>query len=751
MVAMATGAPLPGWAAPVFDLLRQRRGRGWQYTALCPAHDDHFSSMSASMNDEGDRILFHCHRSCTADAIVAALGLDMTDLFVDTSRFNPSNPNRNNRNGHHTPQPPRPAVTAPTPLHPTPKQALAAGGKITAIYTYTDHEGNPVAEKGRCELPEVGPDGKHKKTFLWRRYGETRWAGLEGIPTASLALWGWETVLAAPKDATVYFCEGEKAVEACRAAGLVAVTFAGGASAKDFGTSLDVLRGRKVALWPDNDVDGREYMQVVSARLSTIAASVQVIEVPIPLPPKGDAFEYFQLGGDVASLTAATPITELTLEFFAVDYIRVRYPTKHGVVTFDFDEMEKKTAKLDAVMRISFPPETGHKADADRLHLESNNATDVLRRTLEAIYGKDYGWIKILHEVFTAARDAFMDYDRAQDAFDIVPLGEDELFFHDALVPLNHVTILFGDRGSGKSYVAEVLCVCCALGEPYLGKEMPQGPVLFIDYEDNDRNFRRRIDRICAGLGLPLLPGLIHYLNLAGMPIADARRTVRKKIQAEGIVLVVVDSLVPATGGDPNDAEAAAKAMQAMRGLGCTVVALAHVPKNHGETQPEDPFGSSFYSNLSRRTWYVERVQEEAADIIDVGLYCKKVNDGPKPHPLAVKITFEGLNGPVRLTTQAIADVPQLQAKRPIKWQVWDVLSHGRTRTIADLTDELIPYGAEEKDRKALQKNIEKALRDAGRFVRVGQWKPQGNGPGRPLDLWGRAENGRAPEAGDHD
>lgn len=56
-----------------------RRSSGG-YLALCPAHEDHSPSLSISAGDDG-RILLHCWAGCETRDIVAALGLQWTDLF----------------------------------------------------------------------------------------------------------------------------------------------------------------------------------------------------------------------------------------------------------------------------------------------------------------------------------------------------------------------------------------------------------------------------------------------------------------------------------------------------------------------------------------------------------------------------------------------------------------------------------------------------------------------------------------------
>lgn len=51
---------------------------GW--TALCPAHPDRNPSLS--VREQNGRILLHCFAGCSVQAICAALGLELSDLFV---------------------------------------------------------------------------------------------------------------------------------------------------------------------------------------------------------------------------------------------------------------------------------------------------------------------------------------------------------------------------------------------------------------------------------------------------------------------------------------------------------------------------------------------------------------------------------------------------------------------------------------------------------------------------------------------
>ena len=56
-----------------------------RWTALCPGHDDKRPSLSIREASDG-KVLIRCWSRCTAEEIVAALGLTMADLFPDNSR-----------------------------------------------------------------------------------------------------------------------------------------------------------------------------------------------------------------------------------------------------------------------------------------------------------------------------------------------------------------------------------------------------------------------------------------------------------------------------------------------------------------------------------------------------------------------------------------------------------------------------------------------------------------------------------------
>ena len=66
------------------------------------------------------------------------------------------------------------------------------------------------------------------------------------------------------------------------------VTGAGGTPVLE---SLEVLRGRRVILWPDADDEGLRHIQRIAERLQRIASEVRIFEWR-DAPPKQDAADH---------------------------------------------------------------------------------------------------------------------------------------------------------------------------------------------------------------------------------------------------------------------------------------------------------------------------------------------------------------------------------------------------------------------------------------------------------------------------
>ena len=63
-------------------LSRVRKSGKGSWSACCPAHADKSPSLSVKELDDG-RTLIHCFGGCGTDDVLAAIGLEMADLFPE--------------------------------------------------------------------------------------------------------------------------------------------------------------------------------------------------------------------------------------------------------------------------------------------------------------------------------------------------------------------------------------------------------------------------------------------------------------------------------------------------------------------------------------------------------------------------------------------------------------------------------------------------------------------------------------------
>jgi len=253
---------------------------GWQ--ACCPAHEDRTPSLS--ITPTADRVLVHCHAGCTPEAIVAALGRTLADLFID----DPPPARR--------PPAARSPAAAPAPPAPPP----AGPPRVTATYDYDDAQGALLYQVRRWEPGRHGqqksftqhrPDPAHPGAWLDNMQGVTR--QLYHLP---------EVLRAVAAGEPIYLPEGEKDANKVIDLGVTATTNAGGAG-KWAPQYTATLRSAHVVLLQDNDASGRRHTAVVTQALYGVAASLKLVELP-GLPPKGDVSDWLAAGGTRAQLEA---------------------------------------------------------------------------------------------------------------------------------------------------------------------------------------------------------------------------------------------------------------------------------------------------------------------------------------------------------------------------------------------------------------------------------------------------------------
>jgi 5S rRNA maturation endonuclease (ribonuclease M5) len=211
----------------------------------CPAHEDRVASLSVRTGEAG-RVLVHCHAGCDPEAVVAALGLTMRELFTD---------DRDQERGDDW----------------TPR------GPAVATYRYTDEAGRllfAVCRTADKQFPCWRPDPAATTGKRWSLKDKAT-----GKPAVRLVPYRLPRVLeAAAAGGTVYVVEGEKDVEAIERAGAVATCNPGGAGAGKWRPEYAAaLTGAHVVIVADRDEPGTRHARQVARSLTARAASVRLV------------------------------------------------------------------------------------------------------------------------------------------------------------------------------------------------------------------------------------------------------------------------------------------------------------------------------------------------------------------------------------------------------------------------------------------------------------------------------------------
>ncbi len=201
---------------------------------------------------------------------------------------------------------------APSTFHPLQKAFRRGEGEPwmrgVASWAYHDELGGVFAHVVRFALPGgkkdilplrfMPPDGQLPDPLNpshWRWKG---WRSPEPVP-----LYNAHVLRRRPAD-HVLVVEGEKTADAAAALfpSLVVVTWQGGSKTAER-AAIEPLRGRDVAIWPDNDDPGRRAATVLAARIP----GARIVRLPGGLPEGWDLADPVPDGVDVHAVLAGLP------------------------------------------------------------------------------------------------------------------------------------------------------------------------------------------------------------------------------------------------------------------------------------------------------------------------------------------------------------------------------------------------------------------------------------------------------------
>ena len=149
---------------------------------------------------------------------------------------------------------------------------------------------------------------------------------------------------------------------------------------------------------------------------------------------------------------------------------------------------------------------------------------------------------------------------------------------------------------------------------------------------------------------------------------------------------MILDSVAFACDGPPEAAEVASRYFQAVRQLGILgSLHIAHTTK--GDHADKKPFGSVFWHNGARSTWFVKLAEAiPGGNVVTIGLYNRKANLGGLRPSVGFEVTFD--EDRTRFRRVDVADVQDLAVELPLWVRMKHAVAH-RPMTLAALAEEL--------------------------------------------------------------
>lgn len=226
------------------------------------------------------------------------------------------------------------------------------------------------------------------------------------------------------------------------------------------------------------------------------------------------------------------------------------------------------------------------------------------------------------------------------------------------VLPKNHATILFEDGGCGKSMIGLFIA----------GKLIEQGcRVLLADWELGAEDHRDRLERLFPD-GMPR----VLYARCERPLVHEADR-LRRIVRENSVDYVLYDSIAFASDGPPESAEVAGRYLRAVRSIGAGSLHIAHTSKSIDADKK--PFGSVFWHNGARMTWFAKLAEETSgSDILRVGLFNRKSNLGRLRPAIGFSIAFD--QSTTAITRSDIADSPDLSGQLSVRERMRLMLRH---------------------------------------------------------------------------
>lgn len=275
-------------------------------------------------------------------------------------------------------------------------------------------------------------------------------------------------------------------------------------------------------------------------------------------------------------------------------------------IRFTFSAVRETRNGLRAEVRVE-SIEPGAEGDIlqEQITLISLRSKNSFAKALEGRTKLSIAWEEIVELVALATADTYREGEPFVYLKDIPDEPLDRAFLVRYFLPYRQSTVLYGDGMAGKSLLglSMGISVASGLGLPGLTPTQEAQVVLYLDWETTASTHAYYLRCIERAHKLEIPQQRMIYRRMSRSLPLEAHR-IRREIDRHQVGLVIVDSMIPACGGEPESAEVVMRFFNAIRGLGpITALIFSHLTKLEAQRKGlPRPFGSVFTSNLARST-----------------------------------------------------------------------------------------------------------------------------------------------------
>lgn len=409
--------------------------------------------------------------------------------------------------------------------------------------------------------------------------------------------------------------------------------------------------------------------------------------------------------------------------YFAVVWLRDAEGNIDGSATFDFREVERlRRSEFNVYMEAKLQCGTSAKEWTGRINLASASAREGVVRAFSRMFkGKEFD--SCLSMAISALGKTLDKEPRSKALWQIGEPPEDGGMLLGPFVKAGAPNLIFGSGGSCKTYLVLMMLYSLATGLPFLGfKPTRKVKCLFVDYEDSETNFRRRLDSVMAGFGgagVDDAVANIRHFKPGGAPLCDIVASLKKEIDEYGIEVMAIDSVAYACGAEVEKSETAIRYYNALDDIGIASIGIGHVTKSSSDEETKDrgqqhAIGSIFHHNAPRNIWnaVLQEGTDEADPVKNVALFHRKFNDGPRHPMVPVEVSFQG-KPPALSVSARIGSGIAFDAARPLPDRILSFLRRGPTSRKA-LDEEF------SEERPNTMKSILRRLKSSGKIRQLG-------------------------------